>query len=88
MKILTEKEQLQQKIGELHRIKMDILTEKELLLKRKRKEIDKVNNWLFSNPNWLLVNELDERINKLYNAANAIDEYRKHIFDLLNDTHE
>ena len=84
MKILTEKEQIQQKIGELSRIKMDILTEKELLLKRKRKEIDKVNNWLFSNPNWLLVNELDERINKLYNAANAIDEYRNHIIDLLN----
>jgi hypothetical protein len=85
MKILTEKEQLQQKIGELHRIKMDILTEKELLLKRKRKEIDKVNNWLFSNPNWLLVNELDERINKLYNAANAIDEYRCEIINRLNN---
>ena len=87
MKILTEKEQLQNKIGELLRIKMDILTERELVLKLKRKEIDKTT-MIFSKTNWLRVHEYDERINKLVNAANAIDEYRNHIIDFLNDTHE
>ena len=87
MKILTEKEQLQNKIGELHRIKMDILSERELVLKLKRKEIDKIDS-IFAKVNWLRVHEYDERIDKLANAANTIDEYRNHIIDLLNKTHE
>jgi hypothetical protein len=83
MKILTEKEQLREKIGELNRIKMDIQTERELVLKLKRKEIDKIDR-IFAKVNWLRVHEYDERINKLANAANAINEYRNYIVDLLN----
>ena len=87
MKILTEEEQMQNRIGELHTIKMDIRTERELVLKLKRKEIDKIDS-IFAKVNWLRVHEYDERIDKLANAANAIDEYRNHIIDLLNKTHE
>ena len=83
MKILTEEEQMQNRIGELHTIKMDIRTERELILKLKRKEIDKMDS-IFAKVNWLRVHEYDKRIDKLANAANAIDEYRNYIIDLLN----
>jgi hypothetical protein len=84
MKILTEKEQLQNKQVELYQIRMDILAERELILKLKRKEIDKLNS-IFCKPNWLRVHEYDERINKLINAEHAISEYRNHVIDFLND---
>jgi hypothetical protein len=87
MKILTEKEQLQNKQQELYQIRMDILTERELILKLKRKEIDKLNS-IFSKVNWLRVHEYDERIKKLVNAEHAISEYRNHIIDFLEETHE
>jgi hypothetical protein len=82
MKILTEKDQKYNRMGEISRLRTVMLSEIEELTKVVRRE---VNPPLYRVTDHEKLNKLNNRIDQLYKVIDALTDYRDMIGDSIND---
>jgi len=86
MKILSEKEQKQNKLGEISSLRSHMFAEIQVLQKQRNKEMSKKENYFsFTKFDYALVNSLHERINRIQKVIENLNDYQDMICDSMND---